>query len=144
MDYIIAGIVIVVVIIMVIFKSKKEEMDSSYLTAKKAKIKNNINLDFFANKRMVLIVDDVVEDDTYYAIGVIDGGSINNGDIVSIVEQNGNIIERNVVVHGISKEVIVDGKPDIEFDVEAFAGDSVSVGLHCQCELKEGMVIIKD
>lgn len=91
-----------------------------------------------------MVVGDVVDDDSFYALGVIADYSVKEGDVVSIANSLGEIIDENVVVHDVSKEVVVDGKSAIIFNTEAYPGDVVSVGVYTHIELGKGMVIIKN
>ncbi len=144
MEYIIAGIAIVVVIIVVIFKSKKEEINDGVAKITDDEFDVDYDRNLFNDKKVVMVVGDVVEDDSFYSLGVIADYSVKDGDVVSIANSLGQIIDGNVVVHDVSKEVVVDGKPDIEFNTEAYPGDVVSVGVYTHIELKKGMVIIKN
>ncbi len=104
----------------------------------------NVNLDdeFFKDKKIVMVIDEVVHDDTFYAVGTIKDCPIKNGDSISIYSEEG-IVENNATAHGVIASIEIDGKPDTR-ENEVLPGESASIGLRTDVIVRKGMVLIKN
>ncbi len=98
------------------------------------------------SNEIIMPIDDFIEDEKGQigVIGTIKSSSLKAGDMIGIMDKNGEIIEINVRVNEVHKDVVIDGKPDIDFNAEAYPGDEVCIMFYAETDIRKGMKLIKE